>query len=328
MISLQGVYRSYGDFVLDLSLEVNDGELVAVLGPSGSGKTTTLRVVAGFEAVDRGRVLIAGRDVGETPPSKRRLGIVFQDYTLFPHLSVGRNVAYGLARRKMPAVERGPRVEEMLELVGLPGFADRRVDTLSGGEAQRVAVARALAFRPDAFLLDEPFSAIDAPRRRELRGALVDVQRKLGITTLFVTHSRQEALSIADRVAVMRDGRIEQLGHPQELYDDPANRFVAAFVGVANFFRDAAGGLFLLRPERLRVAPEAGELRLPAVVAQREYFGHYYAYSCRPESSPPGYVPDSDRLTLFSERRLEVASRVILGFRRDDLRLLGDDGPV
>ncbi len=233
MIRLEDLYRDYGDFVLDISLDVAHGELVALLGPSGSGKTTTLRAISGFEALESGHVIVNKVDITALGPSRRKLGIVFQNYTLFPHLTVAENVAYGLRRHRIADV--GAKVSSMLGAVGLEGFENRKTTTLSGGEAQRVAVARALVIEPEAFLLDEPFSAIDAPRRRELRANLVRIQRELDITTLFVTHSRQEALSIADRVALMRAGRLEQYGTPEDLYLRPKNRFVASFVGEANF---------------------------------------------------------------------------------------------
>ena len=212
------------------------GELVAVVGPSGSGKTTCLKLVAGFFRPDSGTIRIGGIEMGHKPPEARRIGIVFQNYALFPHMSVGDNVAYPLKVRGIGRAERRNAAGAMLERVGLAGFSDRRPASLSGGQQQRVALARALIFKPDALLLDEPLSALDAGLRIAMRDEIRRVQREAGIATLHVTHDQEEALSLADRLVVMRDGRIEQSGTPVEVYDRPATRFVAGFLGQANFF--------------------------------------------------------------------------------------------
>ena len=217
-----------------LSLELAQGELVSLLGPSGCGKTTALRIAAGFELPDRGTVSIGGADVTRRPPNRRNTGMVFQSYSLFPNLTVAENVAFGLRVRKVTGAERASRVGEMLERVHLPAMADRYPHQLSGGQQQRVALARALALRPDVLLLDEPLSALDAKVRVALRDEIRRVQTDLGITTLFVTHDQEEALAISDRIGVMSNGRIEQLGSPQDVYRRPANPFVARFVGSTN----------------------------------------------------------------------------------------------
>lgn len=217
-----------------LDLEVNDGELISLLGPSGCGKTTALRIAAGFERADSGRILIGGADITNQPPNKRNMGMVFQSYSLFPNLTVAGNVEYGLRTRGVAKAERKQRVNEMLELVQLGPMANRYAHQISGGQQQRVALARALAIRPQVLLLDEPLSALDAKVRATLRDEIRRIQTELGITTLFVTHDQEEALAISDRVGVMSNGRLEQLGPPTEVYRHPASAFVARFVGSMN----------------------------------------------------------------------------------------------
>ena len=229
-VRLEGLLRRYGPVVaLDgLSLTLAPGELVALLGPSGCGKTTALRLLAGLEDADRGRVVIGGRDVTRLPANRRDVGMVFQAYSLFPHMTARQNVAFGLRLRGVGEPERGRRADQMLRLVGLAAEADRYAHQISGGQQQRVALARALAIRPSVLLLDEPLSALDAKVRAQLRDEIRRVQLEVGTTTLFVTHDQEEALAIADRVGVMRAGRIEQLGRPTEVYSRPASPFVAA----------------------------------------------------------------------------------------------------
>ncbi len=233
-LRLEGVRKLYPEFELRLDFTVQTGELLTLLGPSGCGKTTTLRMVAGFLQPDAGRIEIAGRPVERTPPHLRGIGIVFQDYALFPHLNVFDNVAFGPRMHGWSARRTRDRVRMLLRLVRLQGFEGRRVTTLSGGEQQRVALARALAPGPRLLLLDEPLSALDAGLRRSLREEIRRIQDELRLTTLYVTHDQEEALALSDRIAVMREGRIEQIGTPQEVYHRPANLFVAGFVGEAN----------------------------------------------------------------------------------------------
>jgi putative spermidine/putrescine transport system ATP-binding protein len=235
-VEFRALRRTFGATVaLDgLDLAVRPGELLALLGPSGCGKTTALRMLAGFEQPDSGQVLVDGRDVTPVPAHRRDAGMVFQSYSLFPHLSALDNVAFGLRMRKVGTAERRSRAAELLELVGLPGHGDRYPHQLSGGQQQRIALARALALRPRVLLLDEPLSALDAKVRLTLREEIRRLQQELGITTLFVTHDQEEALSMADRVAVMRGGRMEQCAPPAELYGRPATAFVAEFVGTMN----------------------------------------------------------------------------------------------
>ncbi len=288
-VRLEDLRRHYGAVnALDgLTLTIAPGELVALLGPSGCGKTTGLRLVAGLEDADGGRVVIGGSDVTRLPANRRDAGMVFQAYSLFPHMTAKENVAFGLRMRKVGSSERLHRAGEMLELVGLSAQADRYAHQLSGGQQQRVALARALAIRPSVLLLDEPLSALDAKVRSQLRDEIRRVQLEVGITTLFVTHDQEEALAIADRVGVMRAGRLEQLGPPIEVYSQPATPFVAEFVGLTNRLPgtvrdgavdvrgerlpiavgDTASGpaIALIRPEAMSLAPVVPESEGPLV---------------------------------------------------------------
>jgi putative spermidine/putrescine transport system ATP-binding protein len=235
-LSLSGVGKKYGSewVVREVDLEIPRGSFTCFVGPSGCGKTTLLRALAGLLPLDGGRVSWLGQDITDRPAETRNIGMVFQSAALFPHLSVGQNIGYGMKLRRQSRHAMAARVTELLEWVKLPGLEDRAVGTLSGGQRQRVAIARALAIEPDLFLLDEPFSALDAPLREALQVEIAALQRRLGITTILVTHDRQEALSLADHLVVMDRGRIQQAGPPEELYRKPANRFVAQFLGGAN----------------------------------------------------------------------------------------------
>ena len=235
------VVKRYGKFTAlsGVSFAVAKGEFVSVLGPSGCGKTTILRVVSGLEAQDAGTVRIGGRDVTRLPVSQRNVGIVFQSYALFPNLTAAENVAYGLRGQMRPGRQRSRRVNELLALVGLTGMQGKYPAQLSGGQQQRVALARAMALSPDILLLDEPLSALDAKVRAHLRGEIKDLQQRLGVTTIMVTHDQEEALTMADRILVMEGGRVEQQGTPRDIYDHPATPFVAAFIGSMNFLSGA-----------------------------------------------------------------------------------------
>src|SRR5689334_4118492 len=235
-LELAGIRKEFGEFVAlhDIDLGVHAGEFLCLLGPSGCGKTTLLRIVAGLEVQTAGRIVQNGRDISRLPPMDRDYGIVFQSYALFPNLSVADNVAYGLVNRKQPKAQIAQRVEELLKLVGLPGSGPKFPAQLSGGQQQRIALARALATSPGLLLLDEPLSALDAIVRVHLRQEIRSLQRKLGVTTIMVTHDQEEALSVADRIVVMNQGAIEQVGTPMQVYREPATPFVADFVGKAN----------------------------------------------------------------------------------------------
>jgi putative spermidine/putrescine transport system ATP-binding protein len=263
-VSLRGVTKRFGaaTAVRDLSLDVAPGELVSLVGGSGCGKTTTLRMIAGFEIPDAGQILFDERPVNDVPPRRRGVGIVFQSYALFPTMTVGENIAFGLRVARWPEERLRQRVAEMVALIKLPGLGGRYPYQLSGGQQQRVALARALAIRPQVLLLDEPLSALDAKIRLRLRSELRKIQQDLGITALYVTHDQEEALSIADRIAVMREGRIEQIGTPEEIYAAPRSDFVADFIGISNLLAcrviSAREGLVEWEGERLRV-PLAGQ---------------------------------------------------------------------
>ena len=262
-VSLQALSKIYDTVaaVDALTLDIAQGELVALLGPSGCGKTTTLRMIGGFVEATRGRITIGGRDVTALPPARRNIGFGFQNYALFPHMSVARNVGFGLEMRRRPRPEIVRRVAAMLDLVRLDTLAERLPKQLSGGQQQRVALARALVIEPDVLLLDEPLSNLDAQLRQDMKVEIRALQRSLGITTIFVTHDQDEALSIADRVIVMRDGRVEQDGSPQTVFADPQSRFVAEFMGFTNLLdgeRVGSDGFRLADGTTMAVAPCMG----------------------------------------------------------------------
>jgi putative spermidine/putrescine transport system ATP-binding protein len=299
-LRIEGVSKRYGEVVAirEVTLDVADGEFVVLLGPSGCGKTTTLRVVAGFVEPDSGSVELGSRDITWLPPWKRNAGLVFQSYALFPHLTVAQNVAFGLEMRKTAAADMGRRVGDALKLVRLEHLAERVPRQLSGGQQQRVALARALVFHPDVLLLDEPLSNLDAKLRQDVRVEIRELQRTLGLTTVMVTHDQEEALTMADRLVVMQDGAVRQVGTQQDLYERPCDRFVASFVGRSSFIEGeieasgsfrSRGGLALncapgapgpatlaLRPERILLghAPQPGvDNNLPGVVEFVSYLG-------------------------------------------------------
>jgi putative spermidine/putrescine transport system ATP-binding protein len=263
-VSLRGLRKTFGPVtaVDGIDLDVAEGEFFSMLGPSGSGKTTVLRMIAGFEEPTEGRILLGGADVTGRPPFARDVNTVFQDYALFPHMSVLQNVEYGLRVKRVERRLRRPRALEALETVRLSGFEDRRPHQLSGGQRQRVALARALVNRPKVLLLDEPLGALDLKLRREMQLELKALQRDVGITFVFVTHDQEEALTMSDRIAVFSDGRIEQVAAPAELYEHPATAFVAGFVGTSNLLEGPVAqavlgheGLFTVRPEKIHMQP-------------------------------------------------------------------------
>jgi len=313
-VEVRGISLSFGTtrVLRDIDVTVEPGEFFALLGPSGCGKSTLLRLIAGFNQAQSGQVLVDGEDVSAVPPWKRNVGMVFQSYALWPHMTVAQNVAFGLEERKLPRPEIDLRVRQALELVGLEGLAARRPGQLSGGQQQRVALARTLAIEPRVLLLDEPLSNLDAKLRVHMRRELLAMQRKLGITTIFVTHDQEEAMTTADRIAVMHEGVIQQVGSPVELYDRPVNRFVAEFVGTINLLpAQVSGGsahcalgeislgaasvasgitgqaLLALRPHSILIRdapPEGaadGRLWHPAQVLEREFLGEFIRYRVR-----------------------------------------------
>lgn len=274
-ITLEGLGKSYGSTTVlhEINLHVKPGELFTILGPSGSGKTTLLSLIAGMAAPSRGRLLIGDRDVTTLEPAQRGIGVVFQNYALFPNLSVFDNVAFPLSIRRRPRHEIAEKVNEMLERVQLTAVRDRRPSQLSGGQQQRVALARALVFRPSIVLLDEPLGALDRQLRERLQVELKELQRSLGVTMILVTHDQEEALSLSDRLAIIDKGRLQQVAPPNEAYLRPANPFVATFLGMANFVETPDGGQAVVRPERLRINREQDGFGVSGQVRHTVYLG-------------------------------------------------------
>ena len=303
-LSLDGVSKSFGRTaaVLDLSLEVERGQCVALLGPSGCCKTTTLNVIAGFLEPDAGAIVIDGRRVNGVPPRHRNTGMVFQNYALFPHLDVFENIAFGLKMRRAPALAIARRVEWVLDLIQLTGYERRRVRQLSGGQQQRVALARALVIEPAVLLLDEPLSNLDAKLRQTMRLELRQIQRRVGITTIIVTHDQEEALTLADRIAVMRGGRLVQVGCPADVYERPADLFVAGFVGHASVLRGVVEGA---APSGLSVRIQEG-FRVRTQSTRPVAVGEAVAVVIRPERVRLAYAATSAANVL--EGRIESLS--------------------
>jgi len=350
-LQLIGLTKTYGDVraVAGIDLDIGQGELVVLLGPSGCGKTTTLRMVAGFVTPTAGSVRLGGADITRQPPWKRNTGLVFQSYALFPHLTAGENIAFGLRMRKLSATEIAAKLAEILRLVRLDGLADRLPRELSGGQQQRVALARALVIEPDILLLDEPLSNLDAKLRQEVRVEIRELQRKLGLTTVMVTHDQDEALTMADRLVVMSHGRVQQVGSQRDLYENPVNAFVAGFVGRTNFLRGRveAPGVFrsesglnircgegvavngrtlALRPERVSLArgavPQADNC-FPGTVEFASYLGNILEYYVR--------LTPQDRLMVQTSNQTAdsayaIGDRIHLHWPAQAGLVLADDG--
>ena len=345
-ISVRGLSKHYDAVraVDDLDLDIEDGEFFSMLGPSGSGKTTVLRLIAGFEPPTSGTIRLGGDDVTDRAPYDRDVNTVFQDYAIFPHMSVLQNVEYGLRVKKVPRAERRRRADEALATVRLEGYAARRPHQLSGGQRQRVALARALVNRPKVLLLDEPLGALDLKLRREMQVELKQIQREVGITFVFVTHDQEEALTMSDRVAVFNEGRIEQLATPFELYENPTSTFVAGFVGTSNLIDGAAAtavlgeaGTFVIRPEKLLMhaegqappanAEDARTVTAPGVVREVVYLGASTHSIVELDAGPTLTVShqNADRtIDAALERRQQ---RVVLSWRRDHLVSLAGSAP-
>jgi sulfate/thiosulfate transport system ATP-binding protein len=308
VITVRDVSKSFGTFAaLDgISLEVPDGSLTALLGPSGSGKSTLLRVIAGLEGPDSGVVQIEGADATGVPPQRRNIGFVFQHYAAFKHMTVRHNVAFGLTVRKLPKAQVKAKVDELLGIVGLSGYADRYPSQLSGGQRQRMALARALAVEPRVLLLDEPFGALDAKVRAELREWLRGLHERVPVTTILVTHDQEEAMSVADRIVVMNDGRIEQVGHPRELYDAPANQFVMGFLGPVSRL-----GERFVRPHDIFVDSAPVDGGVQALVTRVVHLG----FEVRAELRIDGEESVSVQLTRDDAHRLDLAPGEIVWVR-------------
>ena len=329
-VEFKGVSRHFGDVraVDAVDLTIADGEFFTLLGPSGSGKTTSLRMIAGFELPTAGRITLFGQDVTNRPPYERPVNTVFQDYALFPHMTVGENVGYGLMIRKTPRLEREKRVAEALEMVQLAGYQARKPSQLSGGQRQRVALARALINRPRVLLLDEPLGALDLKLRQQMQIELKTIQHEVGITFIFVTHDQEEALSMSNRIAVFNGGRIEQIGHPAELYERPRTPFVAQFVGTSNILEGAAAAaitgaphLFAVRPEKIRlIEPDTPtpDFMLHADGAIRDvvYLGLSTRYTVALDAGGQMFVIEQNRDLHANEAGGAVGRRVRLVWPR------------
>jgi putative spermidine/putrescine transport system ATP-binding protein len=342
-VRLDGVVKRFGDVLAadGIDLEVQEGEFFSLLGPSGSGKTTCLRMIAGFERPTAGRILLGGVDVGDRPPYERDVNTVFQDYALFPHMTVSENVGYGLMVRKVPRSERAERVSEALEMVRLGAFGDRKPGQLSGGQRQRVALARALVMRPRVLLLDEPLGALDLKLRQAMQVELKEIQQAVGLTFLYVTHDQEEALTMSDRLAVFNQGRVEQVGTPADVYERPATGFVAGFVGVSNLIEgDAAAAIIgspqpvTIRPEKIHLALDVnapvaeGECTATGVVGKVVYLGAVTRYTVMLDEGG-GLVVMQQNLRTSSMEALQVQGRrVRLTWERQHSRPVEPgDGP-
>ena len=356
-VECKNIALAYGktQVLKDISLAIEPGEFFALLGPSGSGKSTLLRLIAGFNFAQSGEITVDGSDIARVPPWQRNIGMVFQNYALWPHMTVEKNVAFGLEERKLPRAETARKVNDILALVGLTDYAQRRPNQLSGGQQQRVALARTLAIEPTVLLLDEPLSNLDAKLRVQMRQELKSLQRRLGITTIFVTHDQEEALTTCDRIAVMNEGVIQQIGTPIELFDAPANRFVANFVGTINFVEGkiehaqnsatfvssllgtiqlpastashwSTGAALALRPHTISICERAlpasvasGEaIRLEGRIVEREFLGEFVRY--RVDAGGTELIVDQSHLPdgeIFT-----AGQNVTLGIAKNALRLV------
>jgi putative spermidine/putrescine transport system ATP-binding protein len=340
-IRLTAVRKTFGPVVAvaGIDLEIADGEFFAMLGPSGSGKTTVLRMIAGFERPTEGIVELGGVDVTRKAPFERDVNTVFQDYALFPHMSVAENVAYGLKIRKVPKVERRARTEEALRTVRLEGFGGRRPSQLSGGQRQRVALARALVNRPKVLLLDEPLGALDLKLREQMQVELKAIQREVGITFVFVTHDQEEALTMADRVAVFQEGQVAQIGTPDEIYERPASAFVAGFVGTSNLLTGTAAvellgaaGTFSIRPEKIHIDHETGfggegEVKAEGRITEVIYAGPVTRYAVELDAGGVLVALQQNLTTSSAQVREHRGARVVLRFRREHAVHVPTDQP-
>ena len=343
-VRLDGVTKRFGDVIAvdGIDLDVREGEFFSMLGPSGSGKTTCLRMIAGFERPTAGRVWLGGVDVGDLPPYERDVNTVFQDYALFPHMTVAENVGYGLMVRKAPRTERLARSEDALDMVRLTGFGGRKPAELSGGQRQRVALARALVMRPRVLLLDEPLGALDLKLRQAMQVELKEIQQAVGLTFIYVTHDQEEALTMSDRLAVFNHGRVEQVGTPAEVYERPATGFVAGFVGVSNLLEgDAATAIVgspqavTIRPEKIHLALDVhaavaeGECTATGVVTKVVYLGAVTRYTVTLDEGGELVVMQQNLRTSSMEALQVQGRRVRLTWERQHSRTVEPaDGPA
>ena len=319
----------------DVSLQIRDGEFFSMLGPSGSGKTTSLRMIAGFDRPTSGQILLDGRDVSDLPPYERDVNTVFQDYALFPHMTVGENVGYGLMIKRVEKSERQKRVDEMLDLVRLTGFGGRKPAQLSGGQRQRVALARALINHPKVLLLDEPLGALDLKLRQQMQVELKAIQQRVGITFIYVTHDQEEALTMSDRIAVFNQGRVEQVGMPAEIYEHPMTPFVAGFVGVSNLVSGEVAKRitgsetsFSIRPEKIHLAAPNANMDGDTFSAQGKvrdviYLGLYTRYLVELEGGGDLVVVEQNLKTTSMDVMKIKNQNVCLFWKKEHVRYMG-----
>jgi putative spermidine/putrescine transport system ATP-binding protein len=336
-ILFQNVSRHFGDVkaVDDVTLEIKDGEFFSMLGPSGSGKTTCLRMIAGFDRPTAGQIFLYGQDVSNLPPYERSVNTVFQDYALFPHMNIGDNIGYGLMIKGIEKKERMKQVEEMLDLVRLPGFGHRKPSQLSGGQRQRVALARALINHPKVLLLDEPLGALDLKLRQQMQVELKSIQQRIGITFIFVTHDQEEALTMSDRIAVFNEGKIEQIGTPAEIYEHPASPFVAGFVGTSNLVSgDVAKRItgsearFSIRPEKIHLGAANGNVdedmfHADGKVRDVIYLGLYTRYLVELEGGGDLVVIEQNLRTTSMDVMKAKNQNVRLLWKKEHVRYVG-----
>ncbi|HEX2991269.1 MAG TPA: ABC transporter ATP-binding protein [Anaerolineales bacterium] len=336
-VRFDDVSRHFGEVkaVDRANLEIQDGEFFSMLGPSGSGKTTCLRMIAGFDRPTSGNIFLYGKDVSNLPPYERDVNTVFQDYALFPHMTIADNIAYGLMVKGVPKAERYKQVEEMLELVRLPGYGQRKPSQLSGGQRQRVALARALINHPKVLLLDEPLGALDLKLRQQMQVELKAIQKRVGITFVFVTHDQEEALTMSDRIAVFNEGKIQQVGAPSEIYEHPASAFVAGFVGTSNLVggevaRRITGSpeMFSIRPEKIHLDPKNGEpgtdmLCIDGVVRDVVYLGLFTRYLVEIEDGSDLVVIEQNLKTTSMDVLAAKGQKVRLHWHKDHINRVG-----
>ena len=338
-VTLNNVSKLFGDVhaVDGVSLDIADGEFFSMLGPSGSGKTTCLRMIAGFETPSSGEVLLHGTDVSGLPPYDRDVNTVFQDYALFPHMTVSENVAYGLMVRKVPPADREQRVRDALAMVHLEGFTDRKPSQLSGGQRQRVALARALINRPSVLLLDEPLGALDLKLRQAMQFELKTLQREVGITFIYVTHDQEEALTMSDRLAVFSHGQVEQIGTPSDIYESPRNAFVASFVGTSNVISGhlaaqltGSPAPFTVRPEKISRSDEGGTDRVgvDGVIAEAVYLGMYTRFKVQLDGGEVLELAEQNEKVGHQDAAAQIGKRVHLTWTKDSCRPLEDSPPA
>ena len=336
-IRFDDVSRHFGEVkaVDHANLEIRDGEFFSMLGPSGSGKTTCLRMIAGFDRPTSGSIFLYGKDVSNLPPYERDVNTVFQDYALFPHMTIEDNIAYGLMVKGVSKAERYKRVDEMLDLVRLPGFGYRKPSQLSGGQRQRVALARALINHPKVLLLDEPLGALDLKLRQQMQVELKSIQKRVGITFIFVTHDQEEALTMSDRIAVFNEGKIQQIGTPSEIYERPASAFVAGFVGTSNLVSGeiaqritGSPEMFSIRPEKIHLDPTNSEpgkdmLCIDGVVRDVVYLGLFTRYLVEIEGGADLVVVEQNLKTTSMDVLAAKGQRVRLHWHNDHINRVG-----